>query len=460
MQVEIFNMCFMKTLSLWIILINHIHCQFYTHFFSRTYGPSQYDFNHYKPFSYSSPVNFIIPYSRPKIQQSQPPSSFYEPEGLISSSGLSNSSLVNNHFVPRYSSTILKSQNESGSSRDHRFLSLFTVVQFPKDICATSAGDNGTCLSPPDCRQKGGIVAGACANNFGVCCVFMVSCGQTTHENGTYFVNKGYPAGFNGTTSCQLSVDKISADVCQYRLDFEQFSLAGPEPINHICNYDQFIVSGSSPIPIICGINNGNHNASGPVVLSITTSGTEVSRYWKIRIIQISCSSIGKADEGCLQYFTGISGTIKSFNYEPVIGLHLSNQDYSICIRTERNFCSIQYSQCTDSANNRSHSFTLTGNTLGQNAVQSYLGSNNCNADWLTIPCASNVGTLMPGSITCVDRLCGGTLNAEPSVIPTTIYSTVKPFRLHFHTNSVESPDMGNIGFCLHYVQQPCNGKL
>lgn len=45
----------------------------------------------------------------------------------------------------------------------------------------------------------------------------MTSCGETTRENGTYFVNKGYPAGFNGTTSCQLTVDKMSPDVCQYR---------------------------------------------------------------------------------------------------------------------------------------------------------------------------------------------------------------------------------------------------
>lgn len=44
------------------------------------------------------------------------------------------------------------------------------------------------------------------------------------------------------------------------RLDFEQFTLAGPEPINHICNYDQFIVSGSSTVPIICGVNSGNHS--------------------------------------------------------------------------------------------------------------------------------------------------------------------------------------------------------
>ena len=77
--------------------------------------------------------------------------------------------------------------------------------------------------------------------------------------------------------------------------------------------------------------------------------------------------------------------------------------------------------------NNRSHSFTLTGNTLGQNSVASSVGSvggNACNMDWLIIPCASNVGKLSGGQSTCVDRLCGGTLNSDVSTIPATIYST------------------------------------
>lgn len=57
------------------------------------------------------------------------------------------------------------------------------------------------------------------------------------------------------------------------------------------------------------------------------------------------------ADEGCLQYYTGVAGQIRSFNYDPNTGLQLSNQDYSVCVRTERNFCSIQYTQCEDPGN-------------------------------------------------------------------------------------------------------------
>jgi len=41
------------------------------------------------------------------------------------------------------------------------------------------------------------------------------------------------------------------------------------------------------------------------------------------------------------------------------------------------------------------------------------------------------------------------------------LLGTVKPFRLIFHTDSTEGPgDIGNKGFCLNYVQQPCTTKL
>lgn len=45
-----------------------------------------------------------------------------------------------------------------------------------------------------------------------------------------------------------------------FRLDFERFSITGPEPVNHQCDNDQFIVSGSNPVPVICGLNTGSHS--------------------------------------------------------------------------------------------------------------------------------------------------------------------------------------------------------
>lgn len=114
---------------------------------------------------------------------------------------------------------------------------------------------------------------------------------------------------------------------------------------------------------------------SNPIILTTITSGPKFPRAWRVRISQIHCSSIFKADQGCLQHYTGVSGRIKSFNFDSSSGRQLSNQDYSICIRTERNFCSIQYSACPDPAGtNRSRSFTLSGNS---NTGKIYMWLNN-----------------------------------------------------------------------------------
>lgn len=84
----------------------------------------------------------------------------------------------------------------------------------------------------------------------------------------------------DGTGSCQLTILKLHPEICQIRLDFEQFALAGkwkkkksnnnksllqfflssgPDIQNHICNSDQFLVSGGSIVPVLCGTSNGDH---------------------------------------------------------------------------------------------------------------------------------------------------------------------------------------------------------
>ncbi|XP_073976186.1 uncharacterized protein [Rhodnius prolixus] len=359
----------------------------------------------------------------------------------------------------------------SSSQKDSRLLSLFTVVQFDNNGCLARTGDNGTCLTSTECAARGGVASGNCAQSFGVCCLFMATCGQTTRQNCTYFVNPGFPTPYDGTGSCQLTIQKANPGICQYRIDFDQFTLAGPEPVNNVCNNDQFMVSGSGPVPGICGVNGGNHmyidagtGSTNPITLTVVTSGPSFPRNWKMKICQIPCSSTYRAEEGCLQYFTGVSGQIKSYNYDPISGLQLSNQDYSACIRMERNFCGIQYTACPDNANNRSSSFTMTGVTTGQAPVTSMIGGigpNSCASDWIIIPCAMNQGRPPSSPPVCADRICGGTFSSEVSTTAATVYSTVKPFRIVVHTDNIEAPnDMGNKGFCLNYVQQPCTNKL
>ncbi|XP_065338296.1 uncharacterized protein LOC135938542 [Cloeon dipterum] len=356
-------------------------------------------------------------------------------------------------------------------TRQSRFLSLFSVVRFENLECGAVSGDNGTCLAARECIERGGVASGPCAGGFGVCCVFIVTCGQTTYQNSTYFVNSGYPGPYDGTGSCQLTVHKRHPDICQLRLDFDQFMIGGPEIINHVCSNDQFIVSGGSPVPAICGTNTGNHmyvdagaGYTSPVTLTFVTSGPAYPRNWKVRISQIPCQSNYKAEDGCMQYHTGVTGQIRSFNYDSGMGLQLSNQDYSICIRMERNFCGIQYTTAPDPVNNRSRSFSLSGQTTGQNQVTSMVGSvgpNSCNGDWIIIPCAANAGRAPSIEPTCTDRICGGTFNSEVSTVPATVFSTVKPFRIIYHTNNVEFPnDQSNRGFALNYVQQPCTNVM
>lgn len=202
---------------------------------------------------------------------------------------------------------------------------------------------------------------------------------------------------------------------------------------------------------------------SNPIILTVITSGPSYPRSWRVRISQIPCGAISKAEQGCLQYFTGVSGRIKSFNFDTTSGRQLSNQDYSLCIRTERNFCSIHYTACLDVSRNRSRTFTLSGNS--NMAVQAMVGGgtqgapNSCMHDWLLIPCAK-VADRMPTASTCEDKICGGVFNAEVSSVERTVVSTVRPFHLAFHTDSVEAPmDVDNRGFCLDYVQQPCTSN-
>jgi len=75
-----------------------------------------------------------------------------------------------------------------------------------------------------------------------------------------------------------------------------------------------------------------------------------------MKVSQIPCNAFYRASDSCLQYHTGMSGRIKSFNYgDPTVtgpesGMQLSAQEYSVCVRAEEGFCGIVYVPCKDSA--------------------------------------------------------------------------------------------------------------
>jgi len=353
-----------------------------------------------------------------------------------------------------------------------RFLSLFTIVSFKNDACASLSGNNGTCYSSKDCIKQGGVRSGTCASGFGVCCLFTKTCGDVTAINGTFFQSDGYPSTFDSVGSCQLTVNKASSDVCQLRLDMENFVLAGPESTDNTCMNDEFYVTGgSTTLPTVCGTNSGQHmyvdmglSSNSPVVLTVVTAGASYSRSFSIKVTQIECDSLSKAANGCLQYYQGVSGTMFSFNYNGGSGLQLSNTDYSMCVRMERNFCGIEYTACTDTINPSPQSFSVSGSSNTGSQV-----GTGCSTDWLTIPCATNTNDPFAQNgtpVVCVDRLCGMVFNSaqtsagSPNV---PVYSFSKPFSIYVHTDSLEGssspPESLNRGFCLNYVQQPCTSS-
>jgi len=99
--------------------------------------------------------------------------------------------------------------------------------------------------------------------------------------------------------------------------------------------------------------------SSGNIKINIVTSGESFARKWKVKVSQIPCNAQYRAADSCLQYFSGMSGRIKSFNYgDPTVvntehmeyGMQLSAQEYSICMRAEEGFCGIVYVPCRDTA--------------------------------------------------------------------------------------------------------------
>merc|ERR1711963_63415 len=263
--------------------------------------------------------------------------------------------------------TEIKTNEEKSGDRLAKLLPIFQVVRFPNDIC-DGGTLNGTCFTAEECSNLGGKNDGSCASGFGVCCTFTLACGGESSANNTYLVQAATTA--QTTTSCTYKICKASTNICRIRLDLNTLVLAGPEAGDTIspntvvttgggigdCYEDTFYVTapGSMSSPIICGTNSGAHmylDASDDCNTVYVNIGgtTTTSRSWNIHVRQYAC---GDDDlygwPGCLQYYTGLTNALESFNFPTATTLvaattHLSDQYYDICIRRAAGYCSICY---------------------------------------------------------------------------------------------------------------------
>ncbi|KAF5284241.1 hypothetical protein FQR65_LT00241 [Abscondita terminalis] len=374
-----------------------------------------------------------------------------------------------------------------------KFLSLFTIIKFPNTACTGTNGVNvydGTCYYESECQTRNGTAMGICADGYGVCCVFIRSCGATSGQNCTYFESPNYPNYYpsNGTiipptvspmpnatidprlryqlmmflarqesTSnsllCEFQVTKISNAVRQLRVDFLDLELRGPT--NGTCVTERLVVTGQNRndiIPAICGYNTGQHiyvdvtDVVGPIRFSVIATAVERKRF-RMRICQVTeCSS----PLNCLQYYTGVSGSFSTFNYDQASSLsrstpgYFNNLNYAVCIRKEAGYCSVTYSNLANG--------TIT------------------NFNWLISTTVTGLSTIPPGQagaeiFSCPDdyivmngiRLCGERLNDGSVTTDFTRNSPVTdtgngPIVVPVRTNA----DRTGRGFRLFYTQNLC----
>merc|ERR1719384_1832786 len=105
-------------------------------------------------------------------------------------------------FLILYS--VKPSVEQNKTERNGKVFSLFSVVQFPNQVCSTTSGtySNGTCITSSECTSRGGTTQGSCASGFGVCCIFTYSAtGSVVSQNVSYITNPNYPSNYAPTST-------------------------------------------------------------------------------------------------------------------------------------------------------------------------------------------------------------------------------------------------------------------
>jgi len=398
-------------------------------------------------------------------------------------------------FVTSSSASMNQTQegesSSSGGRLDRQF-SVFNVVTFPNSVCAASSGYNGTCYSSSECSAKGGTASGSCASSFGVCCVFSVSCGSTMSQNNSYAIISSYSTS-SDADPCIYTICKSSSDICKIRIDFDTMVLSDPFSTTSTavlldggrtgkCRTDtlQVINPGHVSSPIICGYNTGQHmfvpasDECNRIHINIDTGSTTTTRKWQIKTTQYTCESEMAPRKDCLQYHTAQYGTFASFGWDTSASTvatsqtHLVNQQYDVCIRRSRSYCSICYTPYIIS------STTGTGSSYGlsagsdADAQKSAIGS-FCSGVTIVASAdtTTNVGhgdyleiaNMQPGpasSSTYVEkgfRLCGSIFNVitTATIAQGTVCSFTVPFKVGVHMDDGEAIGAGTVSKFLTY---------
>merc|ERR1711971_563156 len=356
----------------------------------------------------------------------------------------------------KISGSLDNSVSDKTNARNKKIFSLFTIVNFPNDQC-TAKSDNtlyGTCYTASECTNKGGTTDGNCAAGFGACCTFTLStCGTSVSQNITYIQNPSYPTSYTTTGSCAFSVTPLNSNICQLRLDFDNFDIV--ETTTGVCTDSLTIAGPTGRNPMdLCGTLTGLHvyveqgRSTTSTTLTFTTASTS-GITWKAKVTQIECYSLSRADPDCNQWITGESGTVQSYNWPTI---QLISKTHNICIRREAGYCGIQYQAYSATSPD---SFALDDVTITavNGVAQAAISSNH---GYLLIPGGPGASDVHSGGVFCdaIALACGGTAIGVSGAI----FREGHTFVL---THGVTSTNLAaSYGFKLSYNQLPCGASI
>lgn len=214
--------------------------------------------------------------------------------------------------------------------------------------------------------------------------------------------------------------------------------------------------TGKNP-PAICGTNTGYHmyvefgtSSSDTVTLTNTFAalGLATAKNYNILARQICCSDTWKAPTNCVQYFTGISGNVVSYNHQG--NLFLTGQDYTNCIRTEKGYCKIQWKEAS----------ATSPDPFGIGTILTAAESDVCPTynSWVSIPNLSPDGvspipTAGPNTLAFQTQVCGGNFGIDGS-LSAALVSAQTPFTMSVFSTAPQAQT--GSGFNLEYTQLAC----
>jgi len=386
-------------------------------------------------------------------------------------------------------------------------IGIFNIVKFPNDVCTTenTATTTGTCFTAEECKDKNGVASGTCADGYGVCCIITVECGKSTSANCTYLSQAATTTP--PAAGCTYTICPGDSTINRIKLDLQVFNIAGPflpstQNADHsasasatgACNTDRLTVSGTrGPYPVICGLNTGQHiivDTDGSKCVKASFSygaSTSASRQYKIHATQFASSNEMGGPPGCLQFFTGATGTVSSFNWQSTAtsrtaSTHLQDQNYVACVRQESGKCVICWSPtATGNQAIATGSFGLSVSTIAISSTGA-TGA-GCTTDFVTIE-NGHSSAAIAGSATVTlgtDKICGRFFSsASGATSDASVCSRSTPFALGVVTNgneqlsgtqilattneladgtgsnTMDNAPFGTQGFSLGYAQSDC----